>query len=83
MDACNNGHFWMFHVDHVDCTERMNASGKGDRVVAGREYWCLVMEVSQFFKPVKNIGTKTLLWANLGRPDNDVEKVEGYEGMCR
>ncbi|KAJ3389205.1 Protein fam72a [Lobulomyces angularis] len=27
MDACNNGHFWMFHVDHVNSTERMNSSG--------------------------------------------------------
>ncbi len=22
MDACNNGHFWMFHVDHVVSTDR-------------------------------------------------------------
>ncbi|KAJ3397309.1 Protein fam72a [Lobulomyces angularis] len=27
MDACNNGHFWMFHVDHVNSTERTDCSG--------------------------------------------------------
>ncbi len=22
MEACNNGHFWMFHVDHVNSIDR-------------------------------------------------------------
>lgn len=27
MDACNNGHFWMFHIDAVEYKDRMDASG--------------------------------------------------------
>jgi hypothetical protein len=27
MDACNNGHFWMFHVDHVQSSDRMINNG--------------------------------------------------------
>lgn len=27
MEACNNGHFWMFHVQEVASTDRLNSSG--------------------------------------------------------
>ncbi|KAI9204807.1 protein FAM72 [Polychytrium aggregatum] len=27
MEACNNGHFWMFHVHEVSTTDRLNATG--------------------------------------------------------
>lgn len=28
MDACNNGHFWMFHCNEVTGTERTNPTSK-------------------------------------------------------
>ncbi|KAI8847175.1 protein FAM72 [Chytridium lagenaria] len=27
MEACNNGHFWMFHIDQVKYSTRLNAQG--------------------------------------------------------
>jgi hypothetical protein len=54
MEACNNGHFWMFHVDHVKSSERMN-----------------------------HTGTIPLLWANLSKPDHDIDKTDSYDVMCR
>ncbi|KAI9144474.1 FAM72 protein-domain-containing protein [Paraphysoderma sedebokerense] len=27
LDACNNGHFWMFHMEQITYTERLDSSG--------------------------------------------------------
>jgi hypothetical protein len=27
MDACNNGHFWMFHCNEVEKKDRLNEKG--------------------------------------------------------
>ena len=29
MDACNNGHFWMFHCGEVDASDRMTILPNG------------------------------------------------------
>ncbi|KAJ3041387.1 Protein fam72a, partial [Rhizophlyctis rosea] len=54
MEACNNGHFWMFHIDQVDYSDRLNPTG-----------------------------TSKLVWANIPRPEKDMEQPDPYDLLCR
>jgi len=46
MEACNNGHFWMFHTDGVNSEERLDADGKAQESKFKRVYEALLLNTA-------------------------------------
>lgn len=77
LQACNNGHFWMFHSDACQPNERKDITGNNSTTTPP----AMTMNTNVF------VGKCTILWNNLPRAEQDFDFIMGttipYDQICR